>query len=128
MFSFSCGRKMVCEQRPNPLDTMHKRIREISVLKARPHRFDHLVPETVSAFRVDPDVADDRKAMRARSDKNQHVVTQCSAIHLEFLETTCRFRKCVRDIFVADEDEDLPGCTLLGCCDRGENLVAIDRI
>jgi hypothetical protein len=54
---------MVCEQRPNLLDTMHERIREVSMLKARLHRFDHLVPETLSAFRVDPDIANDRKAM-----------------------------------------------------------------
>src|SRR6516164_6588112 len=64
MFSISCGwREMFCEQRPDPLDTMHKGIGEVSVLKARAHCFDHLIPETISAFRVNPDVANDRKFM-----------------------------------------------------------------
>src|SRR5215472_864133 len=116
-------REMFSKQRPNSLDAMHERIREVSVLKARPHLFDHLVPETLSAFRVNADVANDGKAMRTRSDKNQYVVPQCGAIHLVFLETTRRFRKRVSDILVADEHKDLPGCALFGFRDRGENLV-----
>src|SRR6202008_2451246 len=124
MFSISSHREMVCEQSPNSLDTMHKRIREISVLKARAYCFDPLLPETLSAFRVNPDVANDRKAMCARSHKQQYVVSQCGAIHLESLETTRRFGKCVSNILVTDEHENLPGCALLGCCDRGQNLFA----
>ena len=129
MFSASdCRREMVCKQRPNPLDTMHERICEVSVLKARPHCFDYLAPKTLSAFCVNAYVADDRKTMRARSDKNQYVVPQCGAIHLEPLETARRFRKRVSDILVADEHEDLSGCALLGIRDRRENPVAIDSI
>jgi hypothetical protein len=64
MFSISCRcREMVCQQRANLLYSMHEGIREVSVLKARPHRFDYFVPEALSAFCVNADVANDRKAM-----------------------------------------------------------------
>jgi hypothetical protein len=52
----SC-RKMAGKQETNSLNSVHKGIRELTSLKARPHRFNHFAPKILSAFSVNTDIS-----------------------------------------------------------------------
>ncbi len=68
-------------------DAMNQSFGELSPLQAGFHGFNNASPELFSAFRVDPNIADDRELMRNGSDINQDCVPRRCVSQLQFPET-----------------------------------------
>ena len=68
----------------------YQRIAELFVLKMRPHSFYKTLPEFVATLFMDRVVADDRKFMNARYDKNEHCIALGRLVHTEPMELLLR--------------------------------------
>ena len=54
------------------LNRFYQRITKLLILKMRPHFFHNAVPELITAFFMNPVVANNREFVNTRRDKNQH--------------------------------------------------------
>ena len=121
-------RKMRGQQEAHLFNSMDKRFRKVTMLKARLHHLNDFSPEIVSALGVHPGITDHRKLMRHRSDENQYGVPQWRPPHFQLREAmTGRLERMV-DFSPADIDTYFTARSSFGCGNRRHNSVVIDSL
>ena len=68
---------------PDFLDRFYQRITELLILKMGPHSFHNALPEFIAAFFMNRVVANNRKFMNTRRDKNEHRIALARLVHTE---------------------------------------------
>ena len=92
-------RKMPGQHAANFFDRFYQRIIEFLVLKMRPHFFHNALPEFIAAFFMDRVVANNRKFMSTRRDKNEHRIALARLVHTEPMKLLlCRYQRITAQI------------------------------
>ena len=75
---------------PDFLDRFYQCITELLVLKMRSHSFHNALPEFIAAFFMNCVIANNRKFVNTRRDKNEHRITFARLVHTEPMELPLR--------------------------------------
>jgi len=87
---FHRPRKMIGEYAADFPDRFYQRITELLILKMGPHSFHNALPEFIAAFLMNRVVANNRKFMNTRRDKNEHCIALARLVHTEPMKLLLR--------------------------------------
>jgi hypothetical protein len=83
------------------LDRFDQRVAKFLDLKMRPHSFDNVLPELVTALLVNRFIADDGELVRAWRYENQHRITFARFVHTKSMKLPLRCSQWIGAQFAA---------------------------
>jgi len=98
------------EYAPDFVDRFYQRIAELLPLKMRSHSFNDPLPEFIAAFFMNRVVANNRKFMNTRRDKNEHSIVLARLVHTEPMKPLPRRNQGITpQIPTLDQNANLTG-------------------
>jgi hypothetical protein len=120
-------RKMPGEYAPDFIDRFYQRITELLVLKMRSHFFNNTLPEFVAAFFMNRVIANDRKFVNTRRDKNEHRIALARLVHTEAMKLPlCCNERITIQFATLDQNANLAGRSGLRLANRLNNPVVLE--
>ena len=118
---------MLGEYVPDLLDRFYQRITELLILKMSPHFFYNALPEFIATFFMDRVIADDRKFMSTRRDKNEHRIALSGLVHTEAMKLPLCCKERITIQFAAlDQNANLTGASGFRLANRLNNPIVLE--
>jgi len=118
---------MRSQNTPQLSDRVHQGIRESLIAKMFAHFFHDALPQVISTFVVNPNIADYGKFLGARRYEYQHPVTCRSLVHFKPLKPLLSHRQSVGLQFASlQKNPDLAGSLLFYRADRLNDSVVVE--
>ena len=112
---------------PDFLDRFYQRITELLILKMRPHSFHDALPEFIAAFFMNRVVANDRKFVNTRRDKNEHRIALARLVHTEPMKLPlCGLERITIQFAALDQNANLAGRFRFSFRNRLNNPVVLE--
>jgi hypothetical protein len=112
---------------PDFVDRFYQCITELLVLKMRSHSFNNALPEFIAAFFMNRVIANDRKFVNTRRDKNEHRIALARLMHTEPMKLPlCCNKRITIQFATLDQNANLTGGSGLHLVNRFNNPIVLE--